>query len=59
MKARLDEQKSKFDLASRELDVTQREYRLRAAVLLRGCRRPFAQFGVMGQGRRRLQKENC
>ncbi len=31
IKGRLEEQKSKVELASRELDVTQREYRLRAA----------------------------
>ena len=31
IKARLNEQKGKLELAARELDVTQREYRLRAA----------------------------
>ena len=54
-KQKFADQKSKVDLLTRELDVAQREYRLRAAAFYADAGSTSAQPGFMGQRRRPIQ----
>ena len=55
-KQKIADQQGKIDLLSRELDVTQREYRLRAAAFYADAGNRLRGSGFMGQGRRPIQK---